>query len=95
MAFTEDLTLFFADFGVIANGGTCTVGGASVEGIFDNEYSLLAFDIDGSKPALTCRAADVAGAARGNAVVVNGVSYTIQDIQPDGTGVTVLILEGV
>lgn len=99
MTFSEDLSVFFADFGVIAQGGTCTVNGSSVEGIFDQEYLQQSFMVDGSKPALLVRSADISGVARNAPVVIKlaawsaAVNYTVADKQPDGTGMTLLILD--
>lgn len=92
MAFTEDLTLFFktADFGVAAtfNGST------TVNGIFDNEYAPAFDDEEGvqtSLPRFTCATSDVADAV-GKTLQVSSTQYTIVEEQPDGTGVTVLVL---
>lgn len=95
MSFVEDnMDLFLADFGVIALGGTCTVNGVSTEGIFDKNYFEQSFGIDGNKPVLRVPTVNIpVGTMRGTAVAVNSINYTIADKQPDGTGMTVLILE--
>lgn len=89
--FTEDLTAFFADFGV-----TATVGGASVQVIFDNasegtRVGLLG--MAGTQPAITCKTADLAADPVGLAAVVGGVAYTITQHEPDGTGISLCLLE--
>jgi hypothetical protein len=98
MDFAADLRLMLSDFGVIAQGGTCTVGGVSTEGIFDAAYSDV-LDMSGSRPALVCVSADVSTAKQGTAVVVNSVSYTVgskQDSPEDlGPGMTRLLLQKV
>lgn len=71
---------------------TVTVGGVSVAGIFDDAY-LDPLGIAGSQPSLLCASADVSTAAQGTAVVVNAVSYTVGSIQPDGSGMTRLLLQ--
>lgn len=88
MAFTETLTPFFADFAATS----CTIGGVSVSAIFRNEAAdaLLAA---GTQPVLTVKSSDVAATARGTAVVVNGTNYTVAKIEPDGTGLSRVILE--
>lgn len=89
MAFVETLSDFINDDtpGYVL----ATVGGVSVGGIFDNAYTdPLGFA--GSFPALTCASADVSTAAQGTAVVVDGVSYTVAAIKPDGSGITLLQL---
>lgn len=69
-----------------------TLDGVAVTGKFDNAYTDP-FGFAGSSPALTCLSADVSTAAQGTAVVVNSVSYTVAAIKPDGTGMTVLVLQ--
>lgn len=98
MAFVEDIDAFFNtdDFAVAA---TYTPDGGSpstVNGIFDDEY----FDevggsvgIEGSQPRFTCKLADVAAVEQGDALTVSGVSYLIVNVQKDGTGIVILILE--
>lgn len=87
---TEDLAPFFADFAVDA-----TVNGAAVRGIFDNGFALGAVGIGmaGTQPTLRLRTADVAADPVGQAVSVNAVAYTVAAHEPDGTGVSVLMLE--
>jgi hypothetical protein len=87
---TEDLAPFFADFAVAA-----TVNGAAVRGIFDNGFALGAVGIGmaGTQPTLRLRTADVAADPVGQAVSVNAVAYTVAAHEPDGTGISVLMLE--
>jgi len=73
-------------------GQLVTVATASVWGIFENAYAED-LGIAGTRPELTCRTTDVSTAAAGTAVVANELSYLVRGIQPDGTGMTVLILE--
>lgn len=83
--------LFSADeFAVVA-----TVAGAAVNGIFDAAYQPSEFGdvtLQGSEATLQVRASDVSSVAYGAAVVVDGVNYTLRRNEPDGTGVTTLIL---
>ena len=90
MPFTEDLTPFFqtSDFGTAA---TWSVGPATVNGIFDQEY-LQTLGVDSANPVFVCRAADVSGVAKGQTLTVNSVGYSIVGIHPDGTGVVALEL---
>lgn len=90
----DDRAIFFSvdDFGVAA-----TYGGGTVNGIFDNEF--FEADAGGSvmvamqQPRFMCRTADIPTAAEGDAIVINAVDYTIRVVQPDGTGITTLVLE--
>lgn len=88
MAFTEDLSPYFVDFGV-----TATVDGVSARGIFDNDFLTTLGVTAGTGPVLLCKSADITSAAQGDTVVVAGISYTITSLEPDGTGLTLLRLQ--
>lgn len=90
MAFTEDLDDFInADTpGYVL----ATIGGVSVGGLFDDAY-LDPLGMSGSQSSLLCASADVSTAVQGTAVVVNGINYTVGSIQPDGSGMTRLLLQ--
>lgn len=93
MAFTEDLDPLFADFAVAA-----TVGAATVSGIFDrgfiNQLTGLAGGVGGGLPALLVKSADVStnSITRNTAIVISGTTYYVEDLQADGTGLTLLVL---
>lgn len=92
MPFSEDHSAFL-DTDEFAT--SATVGGNAVDGIFDNEY--VAVDLDGVEveslgPVLQCATSDVPGVAQGDAVIVNAVNYTVAEVRPDGTGMTLLRL---
>jgi len=92
MAFTEDFSPFFVDFGV----DVTLDGGAIVEGLFDKAYiEAMGGAIGSTQPIVVMRASDVAthAIAPGFALSVDGVAYTVRDAQPDGTGLTTLLLE--
>ena len=73
---------------VIAVGGITLANG----GIFDAQYTDV-LDIDTVGPAVKVYTADVTHAAYNMAVVLNGTeAYKVAQIQPDGTGLTVLRL---
>jgi len=92
MTFTEDRSAFFTDFAV-----QVIIGGYSGLGIFDKNYGD--FDIaSGNRPALTIVSEDFPAVAEGSAVSITGetATYTVAGSpQPDGTGMTVLMLEKV
>ena len=71
---------------------TATIGGVEVTGILDNQY-VEVLDSAGTHPVLTCKTADVAEATEGTAVIIAGVEYEVIVPQPDGTGITQLVLE--
>lgn len=89
MPFIEDFTDFFSDFDDEA-----IWKGILVKGTLDREYIETSM-ISGFQPIFTCVAEDVPGAAYGDAITVNSVSYKIREPQPDGTGIMRLILEAV
>ena len=94
--FTEPLAAFFrtAGFGVAV-----TLDGQAREAIFDNEHQLSPFTaaaVGGmatSQPMLTLPTADVPANPVGKGAVVGSTTYTIVEHQPDGTGVSRLMLE--
>ncbi len=93
--FVEDLTPFFAADapGVLP----ATIDG--VEGVlvhFHDEYALGDVGQIGmatSQPAIELPTAQVPASPYGKAVTVNAVDYTIAEHRPDGTGISVLLLE--
>jgi hypothetical protein len=64
--------------------------------IFDSEYSVVQEigepGMGVPSPQALCKTADVANASRGDTLVVNGTTYYVQEVRPDGTGITTLIL---
>jgi len=99
--FTEDLTPFFdlAGFAYEATWTPAAGGGPySVQVIFDNpDYNNSLGDAGDTGLAPRCMASDVqlaqgAGITRNDSLVINGTTYKVADINPDGTGVTTLVL---
>lgn len=93
MAFTEDLAPFFSvsDFAVNA-----TLDGVAVRGVFNNSYELGSagpIGMAGTQPTLTLPTASVPASPVGKACVVGATSYVVGAHEPDGTGVSVLLLE--
>jgi len=70
----------------------------TIWGIFDSAYFELGFErpIESREFRLTVRSSDVSGVTHGKEVVrtVDGTktTYTVENIQPDGEGMTVLVL---
>jgi hypothetical protein len=75
-----------------------TVSGQAVQGIFDNAHAVaLGGPFDGmgvstTQPRLTCATASLSADPVGAAVVVGSASYVVAEHQPDGTGISVLML---
>lgn len=73
---------------------TATVGAVSgVEGIFDNAYQDAFGIVASPQPSLLIASSSAASAAVGDSVVANSTTYTVAEIQPDGTGMTRLLLK--
>ena len=89
--FVEDLTVYFDT----ANGFAvnAAVGGATVPVIFDKSYLAAMGFAESSVPQCVGRSVDLASAVQGTAITINAVAYRVTEHQPDGTGVTTLLLE--
>jgi len=72
-----------------------TIGGSAstIQVIFNNEYFEIAegIGVEGTQPVITCRSSDVANVDQGDTVVINSVTYTVQNVMPDNTGFTQLV----
>lgn len=90
MAFAEDFTDFLDTdgFAVVA-----TFNGISVTGILDKEYVEIE-GIESNKPVFLCASSDVAAYSRGAVIVVSGITYSLVTKETDGTGVTMVVMEG-
>lgn len=92
MAFDEDFSVFFDvdEFGDVLTPG-------DINGIIDREYVELATgrgSIQGYKPTFLAPTADLLAISLEDHVTINLVSYTVKlKEDPDGTGLTKLILE--
>jgi len=68
-----------------------------IMGIFDNAFYSGDGDPAGAntrQTSLICRTADSVNAARNSMVEVGNDVYKVTSVEPDGTGITVLLLEG-
>ena len=91
--FAEDLSAFFNP-GEMAS--TVTLNGVSVAAVFDAAYALGtvgSYGMATTQPTLTLPSASVPANPVGKAVVANGKSYTVAAHEPDGTGISLLLLE--
>lgn len=89
MAFSEDLTTFFADFATAA-----TLGAVAVVGIFE-EAPVLAFGgaVGGSDPRFTLKTSDLPADPRTVTLTIGARVFNVRDWSNDGTGLSVLELE--
>ena len=75
MAFTEDLSIFLADFGV-----SCTAGAVTANGILDMPSQILSDGMVLSTDyTLTARASNFGTLIRGNSITVDSVAYTVRE----------------
>lgn len=94
--FVEPIAAFFRTSGF---GESVTLDGQARNAIFDNAHELAPFTaaavggIATSQPMLTLATADVPASPVGKAAVVANTTYTVVEHQPDGTGVSRLMLE--
>lgn len=74
---------------------TALIGGVSVDGIFDGADTVSGggLGMADTSPKFTLATASVPPSWHGLPFVCRGVSYTVVDHAPDGTGISVLVLE--
>ena len=92
--FAEDTSLMFDT--TLGFAQLATVGGASVAVIFDNASSLGSvgpYGMASTQPSITLPTAQVPATPVGTTVVVGGGTYLVAAHEPDGTGVSRLLLE--
>ncbi len=96
-----NLSGFNADLfnGTFDEEGVFTPSGGSsrsIPVIFDNEYSVVQGVGDTGMgipaPQSLCKASDAPNVAVGDRLAVAGTNYYVQEVQPDGTGLVLLIL---
>lgn len=74
-------------------------GTAALAAIFDEDYALLGSPfvdagMEGATPQIHCCSADVPPTGgSGDSVTVNGRRFTVAEIKPDGTGMTIVRLQ--
>lgn len=91
MAFVEDLAPFFADFGEDG-----TLAGQPVRGIFDSPYSFAALGSAGQSstdPQFQLPTVQVPASVYGALLVLASGTFRVREHKPDGTGLSVLMLE--
>jgi len=49
-------------------------------------------EVESTEPTLLARTADVSSLAHGDTLTISAVNYTVRGIQPDGTGMTQIML---
>lgn len=74
---------------------TATLNGLEVAGIFDNAYHAgdIGIGMASTQPAFTTLTANVVGEAVGQLLTIGDASYYVAAHEPDGTGMSLLLLE--
>lgn len=75
---------------------TATIGAASVDVIFDNAHAgqqIGTLMIEATGPIITCKTTDLPTTPRNTPITVRSVNYLITEHQPDGTGMSVCLLQ--
>ena len=72
-----------------------TLNGVEVVGMFDNSYHAgdIGIGMASTQPAFTTLTNNVVGEAVGQLLVIHGTSYYVAAHEPDGTGMSLLLLE--
>lgn len=86
------------DFATAATYTLAAGGDTALNGIFDNGYLAVGvpadLDISATQPQFLCRTADLpSSAAQDDTITVDSVTWRVRELQPDGTGLTSLVLE--
>ena len=83
-----DRLTYLQAFGVVAS-----TDRGELLGIFDRDYAA-ADDVEVRVPMLECRTSDVARlkVAKGTPVMIDGSAFTVRRAEPEGTGMTKLVL---
>lgn len=86
-----EASLNAAAVGQLGNATLRWAGGGTAAVVFDARY-VDALGMATNQPRLRALSTDVADLAIGAAVTVDGVAYTLQAVEDDGTGLVTLIL---
>jgi hypothetical protein len=81
---------------MLANATATIEGGEPVLVIFDEEHAVASagpLGLATTSPAVSILSASVPANPVGKALVVRSVNYTVAEHHPDGTGMSVLLLE--
>ena len=84
----EDLSEIFSDEDV---SDIAVIAGIDVSGIFKSQYIEI-LDISTYAPVFTGASSDLSGVLIDEVITIKSQLFSVADIQPDGSGVTQLIL---
>ena len=87
MRYDDDIEAALADFGVDA----LLNDTQTIQGIFDNDYTE-ALEMAATEPHFICKSSDVTKVRRDDRLRIGAESYRVVNLEPDGTGVSVIRL---
>jgi hypothetical protein len=76
----------------LANATADLGGGVLVDGEFGDDYAEV-LGMTGSVPTFRGLTSALVGVAGGSAMTINSIAYTVTSAQPDGAGMTRLLLQ--
>ncbi len=91
---TSDIKTVFMNADQFATAFTNARTTLTINVIFDNEFSLIIEDVETTTPAITAADSDCIGVIHGDIFTNNTTTtaYNVISVQPDGTGMTTIIL---
>lgn len=97
MFYEDDIDIFFDtyEFAKSANLVSAGAGSKTIKVIFENNYqdmNIYTGIVESAGPQAQAKTSDVTGAAHGDTLEIDNITYYIKGIQPNGTGITILIL---
>ena len=97
MTFRDQMAV--ADVDILAGVGEAVellnpsdVSQGNVQGAFEHQY-VDVLGTESLRPTFTCNTVDLPAAPHGYKIVYNSITYLIITPEPDGTGMTLLVLE--
>ncbi len=89
-----DVKNVFMDVEGFAEGFTFSRTSLSVAAVFDDEFTVVVDDVESTSPAIMVADSDIPGIIHGDTFTRDSDStiYNVAGIEPDGTGITVVLL---
>jgi hypothetical protein len=88
--FVEDLNVFM---NVAEFADSASLDGAVVHGLFDGAYTQAFDGMAATASAFTLASADCSTTTNASVLVHANKTYRVRSVQPDGTGISLLLLE--
>lgn len=97
MDFTADIDIFLTDLGTAATYTPAGWPAAAIRVIFANAHQVMEMLAGGvgfetTGPQALCKTSEVAAAKHGDTLVIDSKFYYVTGVEPDGTGMTKLLL---